>query len=65
MALIKTYVDDLIVAFKNDEKVAEIREKLRKEFETNYLEKNGHCLGIKFTSGKNFLHMNQKRYTSK
>lgn len=60
--IIAVYVDDLIIASKNEELFQKLRNKLMKSFEMRDLGKLNHCLGIKFEQKDGKLIANQSKY---
>jgi hypothetical protein len=62
MVLIAVYVDDIIIASNNMEKINNLKENLAKIFQMKDMGQIKYCLGIEFNVKKNKVTMSQKKY---
>lgn len=63
--IIITWVDDLIIAASNEERLKEVKEMLAEKFKMKDLGKLKHFLGIDFSQTDGCVKMSQERYTNK
>lgn len=62
ITLIATYVDDILVASRDQKKIDELRRGLSKHFEIKNIGPAKHCLGIEFQQSKQRVTMSQPGY---
>ena len=60
--IIAIYVDDILIASQNLEKIAKFKEEILKEFDIRDPGEPKYCLGIEFSRDGNTIAMNQKGY---
>lgn len=63
--IIITWVDDLIIAASNHERLKEVKEMLAEKFKMKDLGKLKHFLGIDFNLSDGCIKMTQEKYTNK
>lgn len=62
LTLIATYVDDIIIASKNENKITNLGNRLSKEFDLKDLGEISYCLGIEFKRSNQKIHLRQTGY---
>lgn len=64
--IVAVYVEDLIVATNNENKLVQFKEKLAETFELKSLDSTNHCIGIKSEQNKegSILSMSHTHYVS-
>lgn len=60
--LVATYVDDILVACKNESRIATLYQHLSKSFEMKNLGQVQHCLGMEFSRNDSRITISQKGY---
>ena len=63
--IVVVWVDDLIIASNNTDKISQFKENMKSKFRMKDLGEISYFLGISFKQGSGVIKMNQKRYVQK